>query len=324
MILTVTLNPCIDHAMFLERLLLHDTNRVSDVARNAGGKGVNVSRVVHGLRGETLATGFLGGGAGAYVRSVLNREGVPNDFVETAGITRVNFCIDDRSGLPPTTLNEPGPEIQLCELDSLTVKVERLALEADWVVLGGSVPPNLPYDTVPELIRICRDAGAKVVLDADGEILRLGIQAGPDMVKPNTPESERLLGREIVTDEDAYQAARDIEARIRLYRRPEAPSPYVVMSRGKRGAILCHEGSILKGSSPEVEVRSTVGSGDSLVAGLLWSLECGRSIDESLAWGLAAGAATAARPGSELGNFETISPLLSHAIVSKAGELSMA
>lgn len=294
MILTITLNPSVDHALFVDQLKPNDTNRVRRTERDAGGKGVNVARVAAELGADVLSTGFLGGGPGAYVRSVLSAQGVKHDFVEISGETRINFSVEDDSALPPTTFNEPGPAISASSFEQLRSHVRTMSKSASWVCLGGSLPPGVPQDAFKTLIQDCRQCSCRIVLDADGEPLRLGLEAGPDFVKPNSREAGRLLGKVLERQEHFMEATR--HCLDRLY--PQ--DPFVVISRGAEGAILATPTRTWLGHSPEVKVQSTVGSGDSLIGGMLWALEQGKSLEEAFRWGLAAGAATATTNGSEI------------------------
>ena len=146
MILTVTLNPCIDQTVFVDGLKLHDSNRVVRFETDAGGKGVNLSRVVAELGGESIATGLLGGGPGAFVRKVLDAQGVRHGFVEIEKDTRTNVAVEDGSGEAPTSFNAKGPLVSEQEWDALVDKVRALANGADWVTLGGSLPQGVPVE----------------------------------------------------------------------------------------------------------------------------------------------------------------------------------
>ncbi len=293
MILTVTLNPAVDHQVFVEAMKLHDTNRVIRTEIDAGGKGTNLSRVFAELGGATTATGLLGGAAGAVVRRVLEIQGVTDDFVETAGETRTNVSVEDGSGSPPTTFNAKGPILSENEYRDLLAKVEALAPSASWVCLGGSLPPGCRTDALREIAEIAKRCDRKVLLDADGEPCLEGLKAKPDFIKPNSKEASRLLGRPIETTEEALEGARELHRMLE-------PNAIVVLSRGEHGAILiCQEGAFMGHSAP-VEARSTIGSGDSFLGGMLWAMEQGHPIQEAFRWGLAAGAATATTDGTEI------------------------
>jgi 1-phosphofructokinase family hexose kinase len=310
-ILTVTLNPCVDHLLKVEKLLIGDTNRIKQVEKDAGGKGLNTSRVYAHLGGETIATGFLGGATAAFIRHVMDDEGVKDGFVHIAGETRTNFSVEDESGTPPTTFNEKGPTISASEWEAIIAKVDELAPQATWVSFGGSLPPGVETNAFYELAMVARKHGKKVVIDADGAVLSEGLKAQPDFIKPNSAEAGRLFGRKIETDEDALEAARE------LYERIGGGDRYVVISRGEKGAVMtCAEGTFL-GVSPDVEPKSTIGSGDSMIAGMLWALGEGKLAEEALRWGLSAGAATALTDGSAIGDRATIDRLLPDAKVKK-------
>lgn len=298
MILTVTLNPCIDHAVFVDKLLVGDVNRVLRTDTDAGGKGINLSRVAAELGAKSVATGFLGGNTGRFVRGVLDDQGVDHHFVEVEQPTRINFSIEDHQGTPPTHLNPGGPDISPSEWRELLATVRRYASQAKWVAVCGSMPPGVPPDAYRILLEAAHDAGAQTVLDADGEAMRLGLAARPNMIKPNAAEASRLCGHPVDTREAAIQAAGE------LYERLGEPDPsesrIVIVSLGRDGAICrSHEG-LFAGDSPQIEPKSTVGSGDSLIGGFLASLLRGEGVGYALGWGLAAGAATATTDGTKI------------------------
>lgn len=309
MILTVTLNPSVDHALAVEKLKLHDTNRVIRTARDAGGKGVNLSRVVAELDGKTLATGFLGGGPGAYIRKVLEAQGVGHDFIEVAGDTRVNFSVEDESDEPPTTFNEKGPEIRAQDLESLIGTVDRLITSAKWVALGGSLPPGVPTSIYRELGDLAKRHGVSFALDADGDSLKLGLENKPNLIKPNQAEAGRLLGRDLVSDEDVFAAVKELRDRADI----------VIISRGEDGAVMSAGGEVFLGISPKVDAKSSIGSGDSMVAGVLFGLTSGQSPEDAFRLGIACGAATATTDGSEIARRPVIDELLQLVKVTRMG-----
>jgi 1-phosphofructokinase family hexose kinase len=314
MILSVTLNASVDHALFIDELKIGDTNRVRRTERDAGGKGVNLSRVVAELGAKTEATGFLGGGPGDYVRGELDRQGVSHCFIQVAGDTRINFSVEDGSGNPPTTFNEQGPEISALELESLIRRIDELLPGLHWMCIGGSLPPGVPPAIYADLTRLAHAKGVKVALDADGEPFRLGLEAAPDFIKPNAKEAGRALGRKIDTPEDAATAARALFGTLSGY---GAQTPIVVISLGEDGAVMATHQGLRRGLTPCVETHSTIGSGDSLIGGFLWALEQGEPLDESFRWGLACGAATAMTDGSQIGQRPDILRLLPEARVEK-------
>ena len=311
MLLTVTLNPCVDHLLLVEKLTVGDTNRVKRSEKDAGGTGLNTSRVYAHLRGVTIATGFLGGATAAFIRHVMKEENVLDGFVYVDGETRTNFSVEDETGAPPTTFNQRGPTISPGEWLALKEKVGMLSVKAEWVSFGGSLPLGVETNAFYELALIAREKGSKIVVDADGAVMTESLKAHPDFIKPNTPEAARVLGRALVTDEDVVHASRD------LYELIGGGDRYAVISRGEKGAVMTSALGTFLGTSPPVHPRSTIGSGDSMVAGMLWAFGQGKPADEALRWGLAAGAATALTDGSAIGDKATIERLQPEASVKQ-------
>jgi 1-phosphofructokinase family hexose kinase len=311
MILTVTLNPSVDRTLYVEALQFADTNRVIRTETDAGGKGVNLARIATELGAEAMALGFLGGGPGAFVRSVLDREGVKNNFLEIGGDTRLNISVElDDGSLPATTFNEPGPRITSDHWEAITSLVRSFAAKSSFTCIGGSIPPGLDAGALRALGELCVESGSKFVLDADGDALKLGLLAKPHMVKPNAKEAERLLITPVRTKQQCMDAARELYAR---------EIPIVVISRGAAGAVmLCSEGAF-EGLPPQIKSRSTIGSGDSMVGAMVWALDSGKSIVEAFAWGIAAGAATATTSGAEIARRPVIEELLSQVRIHKHG-----
>lgn len=309
MILTVTLNASIDRTLFVDGVNLHDTNRVAKTEVDAGGKGLNLSRVAHELGAATLATGFWGGGPGEAIRHVLDQEGVAHRMVGVAEPTRVNVTIESGDG-PPTSFNERGPTVSEDETSRFLAHYSALLAElgSGWVCLCGSAPPGIPTGIYADLGRKAKQAGWRVFLDADGDLLREGMRCNPDLVKPNQDEAARFLDRAIDNDEDAANAASELLGRLDI-------DGVAILSQGKLGAILASNGKVLKGKTPQVEVTSTIGSGDSMMGGVLSSIERGETWEEAFRWGLAAGAATATTNGSEIARRSVIELLYRQATI---------
>jgi 1-phosphofructokinase family hexose kinase len=311
MIVTVTLNPCIDQTVFVDGLKLHDANRVVRFETDAGGKGVNLSRVVAELGGESVATGLLGGGPGAFVRRVLDAQGVRHEFVEIEKDTRTNFTVEDGSGEAPTSFNAKGPMVAEFEWDALVDKVRTIATGASWVTLGGSLPQGVPVDAYLTLGWIAKELGAKLALDADGEAARQGLEAKPDFIKPNKKEAGRLLGRAVESVEDAVFAAEELLQYL-------SEGGICIVSLGAEGAVLATREETFIGKPIEIESNSTIGSGDSMVAGVLLSLVQGKPLREAFALGIAAGTATAMTDGAEIARRSVVDELLAKVQIESA------
>ena len=308
MIATVTLNPAFDKTVYIDRLLPNDANRISQVETDAGGKGINASRVLKELGTPTVALGFIGGSTGSFIEFVLREEGVDTDFVRVARETRTNISIQESSGTPPTMLNEPGPPVSERDLAELYARVRDVAGKSAMVILGGSLTAGVPVGAYRTMSEIVKSAGAKVILDSDGEPMCLGMRAVPFMITPNRDEVKRLSGVDINTIEDAVEALHILQADgIEL----------VVISLGKDGAIAGFKGEVLRAVPPQVKVVSTIGSGDSMIAGIAHVLARDGSIEDALRMGTAAGAATAMTDGTEIGRKIQIDALLDKVTVER-------
>ena len=301
MIATVTLNPALDKSIYVDRLHPNDTNRILRVEVDAGGKGINASRVLKELGSETIALGFVGGKIGSFIEHVLENEGIPTDFVQVKADTRTNVCIQELTGSPPTMLNEPGPNIAEDDFDKLFDKVRKVARESSFVIFGGSLPPGVPKDIYKLLVNAAQESDSKAILDSDGEPMRLGMKSMPYMIKPNREEAERLVSLRVKNVGEAVRAA-NILARngVKL----------VVISMGADGAVACSAGEVWQAVPPKVTPVSTIGSGDSMVAGIAHILSKGGSLGEALKLGAAAGAATAMTDGTEICSHHQVQDLL--------------
>lgn len=306
MILTVTLNPCIDLALFVEGLDLHDSNKVKRSESDAGGKGVNLSRMVTELGGDTIALGLLGGMTGDHVAGILKSKKVPHEFVPIEGETRTNVSVESGDG-PPTVFNAAGPEITGIEWENLIGLLARHIKPGVWLALGGSLPPGVPRESYRLIGDLAKSAGALLLLDADKDALTHGLESGPDMVKPNQDEAERLLGREIKSVAEAFEAAKDVR-KILLEKGSENPT--VVISLGSRGAVLFNGEELLFGVPPLIQTKSTIGSGDSFLGGYLVGWQRSLSVRRCLEMGVAAGSATAQSDGTRLGTHDEVEDAL--------------
>ena len=302
MIATVTLNPSLDRTVTVEELVMDEANRWTSLRRDPGGKGINVSRVIHELGGETVAYGFIGGIDGETLKHLLQQQGVPFDFTPIKGEIRSNFIITDLATHHQTRIDAPGPHIMRHELQKLVQKVKHISPKPDFLVFAGSVPPAVPADIYRQLIEAAKNNGIKTVLDSDNKWLKEGIKAKPNVIKPNVHEAEELLGKHLRSEAAIVKALKALVDR---------GIEVAVISRGKDGLIAANGEMVLKAIPPQVEVRSTVGAGDSTIAGLVLKLNEGLGIDEACRWAVAAGTAAALTPGTELCRREDVVKLLS-------------
>ncbi len=307
MIYTVTLNPALDRSIEVEKLRSDDANRIEAEKNYAGGKGIDASRVIQVLGGQSIALGFVGGFNGMELEQRLLRQGVRCDFVETRGDTRTNIIIYVRSTGTYTTLNAKGPDVNEVETKELLDKIRELE-DVSYMIVSGSIPRGVGDGIYRQIVDIARKKGAFIALDTDGEPLKLGIEGGPSIIKPNIHELGRLMGREITDTEGALSAANELKKK---------EIDIILVSMGGKGALLVSDSARLLAVPPKITVGSTVGAGDSLLAGFVLAHFQGRRLAECLRFGVAAGAATAMSRGTELCKRDDVEALLPKVDVSE-------
>jgi 6-phosphofructokinase 2 len=301
MIATVTLNPSLDKTVTVEQLVIDETNRWTSFRRDPGGKGINVSRVIHELRGKTIVYGFIGGVDGEILKQLLQQQGVPFDFTPIKGEVRSNLIITNMETCCQTRIDAPGPHISKGELESLISKIIHTEPKPSFLVMAGSIPPGVPDNIYARLIEEAKAQGVKTVLDSDGQWLREGIKAKPTVIKPNVHEAEDLLGTKLKDEASIIQAAKTLV---------NQGIEVVAISRGPDGLIIATDTQTLSVIPPQVEISSTVGAGDSAVAGMVLSLTRGDTIEDACRLAVAAGTATTLTPGTELCRRQDVESLL--------------
>lgn len=301
MIITLTLNPAVDFTTVVHHLDVGEINRYREPQLDPAGKGVNVARMAHRLGWPAIALGFLAGDIGSLIPKALAGEGVLSHFVDVPGQTRLNVAIVDEANRAATSLRGPGPVVAPEHRRQLDDLLQFWLPSGRVLVLAGNLPPGVRDDTYARYIELANTMGVKTILDTDGEPLRLGVAAQPSCIKPNVAEAERLLGYALPGLKAVVQGAREL-ARNGI--------AIVVISMGADGAVCVRGDKVWRAIPPLVERKSTVGSGDSLVAGLAVSLARGDPIVEGLRLGTAAGAATAMTPGTAHGTAAEVEALL--------------
>ena len=301
MIYTVTLNPALDKTVEIPGMALDTVNRITEMRTDPGGKGINVSKVIAKLGGESCAVGILGGGSGKMLEKLLEGEPFATRFRFVEGQTRTNLKIIDREGHTNTDINEPGLTVTAADLDALLRELLAELRPGDIVVLAGSLPKGAPQDTYRSWTAACKKVGARVFLDADGALLAEGLKAAPHLIKPNDGELSRLAGKKLETLEELTAEGRKL-----LERGIER----VVISLGGRGALYLRKGSTIYAEGLRVPVGSTVGAGDSVVAALAYAEAQGLSEEEAVRLSTAAGAANVMCSGTQAAEREAVEALL--------------
>ena len=279
MIYTVTLNPSIDFIVRLDHLELGSVNRMTSDDKFAGGKGINVSRILQRLDVDNTATGFIGGFTGRFVENGLIAEGIKTNFVQVSEDTRINVQI--KAG-EETEINGAGPKISDEKLEELKAILAGLSSE-DTVVFAGSAPSSLGNQVYNTLIPIAKKAGAEVVCDFEGQTLLDSLNYQPLLVKPNNHELADIFGVELNGLEDIEKYAREILAK---------GAKNVIISMAGDGALLVTPEAAYFAKPIKGTVKNSVGAGDSMVAGFTGEYVKSGDPIEALKWGVACGTAT--------------------------------
>ncbi|MFO0775386.1 MAG: 1-phosphofructokinase [Nitrospiraceae bacterium] len=291
MIYTVTLNPALDRYIEVEDLVVDDANRITSECFYAGGKGIDVSRAIRMLGGESLALGFIGGYSGQLLTDLLKHEGVMTYFTPITAETRRNIIVNPQRRRHHTMLNAQGPIVTKDEWTGFLTHMRLLDLRDAMVVVSGSLPRGVPIDAYAQLVQLGRDRGAKVFVDADGPALRAAVEAKPFGIKPNVNELRRLVGEVISSELELLEAAQQLNRQgIEI----------VLVSRGPDGVLLVSDHEWYRAVPPAVAVQSAVGAGDSTVAGFVLKYCGGKGLEECVRFATACGTAATLAPGNSL------------------------
>jgi 1-phosphofructokinase len=294
---TITLNPAIDKTVEISKFSVGSVNRVTSIRTDAGGKGINVSKVIKSLGGESAALGFLAGNNGRFIKDYLDNIGIQNNFVFTHGETRVNLKVVDKVNKTNTDINEPGVIVTEDDIRELEKNIFGDTEPNSIIVFSGSVPAGIPKDIYRTWILRAKEAGMKTILDADGELLEEGIKAGPYLIKPNIHELEKLYNKKLDNIESI------LEVSIELFK---YGIKKIVVSLGEAGAIFIETNKVLLAEGLKVEVGSTVGAGDSMVAALAYSIEQSYNLEDTVILSVATSAANVTTSGTEPASYEKI------------------
>jgi len=286
MILCLGTTPTAQRTLIFERVTLDAVNRAAEVHEHASGKSVNVARVAHSLGEPVLATGFLGGDRGEFIRRELDRAGIAHDFVTVLPQTRLCTTVVDRSNRTATELVEESAAVGAADWQRLTDIFSSAVRRAKLCVFSGSLPPGGPPHFYADCVRIAEAAGCPVILDARGEPLRLAMPLPGLTIKLNREELAATLGIPLADDPSLRDGIR----------RSNPPGGATIVTLGRPGAVAYDGTTFWKISSPRVETISAVGSGDAFAAGFAVGTVRGRPFPEACALGGSCGAANAMTP----------------------------
>ena len=293
------MNPAVDKTITLDKLEVGGLSRVKSIKQDAGGKGINVSKTIKALNGESLALGFVGGESGTFITKALNDLDIRHDFVYLDQNTRVNTKVVENSGRV-SEINEPGPIINREMVDQLLDKVRKYAADDVVFVLAGSIPLGVDKRIYGKIVDIAHLHGAKVILDADGELFKESLPSNPDYIKPNREELEKFVGLDHeASKEELIAIANSLQ---------EKGIANVLISLGKEGALfMMGQNAFVPGL--KVVAQSTVGAGDALVGALAYSVENQLELDELIKLAIATSAGAVTTHGTQPPTLELVNEL---------------
>jgi len=298
-VITVTLTPAVDVAISVHELVPGKLHRLPAVRQDPGGKGINVSKALRAFGIPTLATGFLGGDRGQWIRTKLDELSIPHDFVDISEETRMNVKVSEGNGRL-TEFNSVSPAGAAANWQELEAKISNVQ-PGQWIAFCGRLPDEMNAWWYRDAIELAKERGAFTLLDSSGDGLRFGCQAKPDIVKPNRTELTALIGRRLNTTAEVVAAATDLV---------KEGIGTVVVSLGGDGVVAVTEAGVFQTLVPEVVTESSVGAGDTLVAGLLYGLHRGLSFADCLQLAAAAGTCATRTPGTESPTLASVEALV--------------
>lgn len=301
MIITVTLNPAIDKTAQVDKMVCNGLNRLDHVLLDVGGKGINVSKAIQQLGGQSICTGFIAGENGQWIEKKLDQMGLEYKFQHVDGNTRMNLKVLDKD-MNLTELNEVGQDISQQDVKAFSDALLEMTFEGDIVVLAGSVPKGVPKTIYNELITLLKEKGAKVILDADGDLFTAGIEAGPYLIKPNKYELCKYFG----LNEDVSDLVLIENARKLLYKGIEL----VVISLGSDGAMFITHDEVARVPGLNIVAHSAVGAGDSMVGALAYGIEQNYELIPLIKWAVATSAGAVMTEGTKAPSLAMVEKLI--------------
>lgn len=305
MITTITLNPSVDKRYDIEDFHRNGIFRPKNVERTAGGKGLNVARIVHTLGEPVIASGFLGGENGNFISKELDRLDIENRFIDIKEHTRNCIAILSKNS-GQTEILESGPKISKKELNLFLEQYTEMISKTDIICASGSLPENIPSNIYRKLIKIAKKKNIKFILDTSGEALIEGIKEIPYLIKPNKKELEIIEGKRLDNEEDIITSGR---------RLVNKGIEFVVISLGKKGSIVLKDDKIFRIKVPKVKVRNPVGSGDAMVAGFAVGLRKGYNLKNILSFAASVGTANAMNLGTGTVKLKNINNIMSKVFI---------
>jgi tagatose 6-phosphate kinase len=304
---TITINGTLDRVILVPGLAPGEIHDSGDIVTLPSGKGLNVARTARALGGELMTTGLVAGQCGQWICALLEEEGIPQRFISlSGGESRISTIVVDLDSRQTTVINDLGPSAPPGVWPEIRSQLSEAVRGYPWVALCGSSLPGLPVSVYADLCREIQSRGQRVCLDTRGEWLTSALSARPYLVKCNQFEVSQVLGCPVHTPEQARDAAR---------RWVGQGVDRVVITLGDRGAVAVERGAAWYVQAPRVKVLCPIGSGDAMMAGLLFALDRGDPLPVAVQHGVAFGAANALVPGSGRCDLDAVPGLLLQAAV---------
>lgn len=291
-IVTLTINPALDKSTYVERLLPDKKLRCEEPVYEPGGGGINVSRAIKIMGGESKVIYVAGGSSGDKMTGLLEQEGIDQQVIKSKNPTRENFMVMESSTNNQFRFGMPGSELNKATLKECFQVIESLPDEVEFLVASGSLPPGAPDDFYGQIAQIARNKNIRCVVDTSGQALQKVADVGVYLMKPNLRELGQLAGKENMSAMEQEDVARGIV--------DQGKAEILIVSLGASGAMLAVKDRIEYVVPPRVKQDSTVGAGDTMVGGIVLSLSRGDDLRDVLNWGVAAGTAATMTPGTEL------------------------
>jgi 6-phosphofructokinase 2 len=308
-IITLTINPCIDKSSAVDRVVPERKLRCKPPTYEPGGGGINVSKAIAKLGGSSVALCAAGGATGKMLDRMLKEECIRHHVVPIAGATRENLIVFEESTTLQYRFGMPGPEMSEKECQQLLDRLSNVKPKPDYIVASGSLPGGVGTDFYARVARVGRELDSRVVVDTSREPLRLAVAEGVYLIKPNLDELAEIAGRKVTHDPEMLEAARHLVGK--------GHAQIVVISLGAAGALLVWGEGHARIPAPTVPIRSKVGAGDSMVAGMIMSLAKGKRLEEAVRYGVAAGSAAVMTAGTQLCRREDTEQLYKHMLAGK-------
>jgi len=302
-IVTITFSPAIDKSTSIHALIPEKKIKCSQPKLEPGGGGINVARAIRKLGGDALAIYPAGGYSGKYFQKLLEDEQIRCGVVESKAETRENLIVFDESTGMQYRFGMPGTPLQQQECDEILSMLKK-EKDVQFIVVSGSLPPGVSPDIITEIAKISEAKKAKLIVDSTGEALEKAAASGVFLMKPNLSELSSLVGKKSIELEEVDDAAREVIAR--------GNAEAVVVSMGPSGALLVTKDKEKQFVPPRIKTKSTVGAGDSMVAGIVYSIVNGSDLENAVCFGVACGTAATMNPGTELFKKEDVERIFTY------------